>query len=89
MSRFHKVKIVPRAETADRPMTGATTQVYLDDQLMKGVTRVEFSIDARGIAKTIIELIPGLVEIEGLIEVTAQPDKTNNPNELGRFNPRD
>lgn len=62
-TKVSKISLRPRPGTENQISTGANTQVYLDDQLIKGASFIKIEVGAKKVAKVMIELY-ALVDAE-------------------------
>jgi hypothetical protein len=62
---LHKLTIRQREEAGGRASTGGNTQVFLDDQPLKGVTFLKLEFKAGRVTKILMEMIAEIGEIEG------------------------
>jgi hypothetical protein len=63
MKDFHKIQIKQREDCSDI-MNGRNTQIFLDGQPLKGVTKAKFEVSGNTMGKLTLEIL-GSFEIEG------------------------
>lgn len=81
---MHKITIRKREGVpSNRILTGATTDILLDGQPLKGCTGFKFEVEARGIAKVTISMFAD-VDIDTEAKITKR--KVKKANQLiGKF----
>lgn len=96
--KVHKLRIKNKPDREGKLSTGATMEVTLDGQPLRGVSFFKFEVKAAGVAKVMIEMFAEVdVEVEAALDkkkLKGTGYKTSNGKalgiyELGNFHPKE
>lgn len=68
--KLHRIRIAKRPES-EGALVGGNTEIFLDDKPLAGVSKLHFRVRPDGAAKVYLELYPGSIEFDELVEVKA------------------
>lgn len=84
-AKAHKIEVRRRPGSEGTIMTGATTQIYLDGNLLGGAYFLKFEVHARKVAKVTIEMFAEVLIDDATVELNEPVLKNKKGKKLASY----